>query len=822
MNSTSQVTAAFANAMRAAGVEPPDEIIADGTIQRFALRGERGKRSGAYQVHADHRPTGWFQSHKGSGGLIRWSSGQACQSMSPADMKAFRREIAEKQRAREAAQTDAQLRAARLAKDIMEAADVGDPAEHAYAQRKRVPFGPLVTRGAWEQNSWADALRVPLFNAAGNLVSIQAIAMDGDKRFLKDGRAAGAFHPFGKLRGAANVLIGEGVATVATAVAVTGWPAAAAMSAGNLVVVARALRKVAASGARIVIVADNDEKTSGNTGVRSAKDAALATGALVAVPLMGGRKCDLWDVWNEQGPDAARACLAAAAPPAPQAETVKTTATMTDDWPDPQPIIDELLPVPAFDARLLPDPLASWVSDIAERMQCPPEFLAVGALAALGSVLGRRVAVRPKRLDDWSEFANLWGVVIGSPGVLKSPALNAVLAPLRRLEDQAHEQHEQAVRAWQAEAEGSKVRRDAAKHQANRAARKGQDFDASSLLLDITDDEPEAKRFVVNDATPEALQEILAANPLGVLAFRDELASLLAGMEREGREEQRGFFLSAYSGKEPYVSDRIGRGKTRVPACCLSLLGSTQPAVIAKYIREALDSGGGDGLLSRFSLLVWPDSPAQWRSVDRAPDAAARNAANELFQRLAEFDPAAIGAETEAVGAVPFVRFDDGARELFETWRAELERRLRTPDGDDLAAVTAHLAKYRKLAPALALIFHAVHGEPQNIDAATLTRALAWCDLLEAHARRAYGAARSTHREAARALLGKIKRGAIGAGGSFALREVYRFGWAQLDTRDRAKQAADLLADFDYLRAETIETAGRPSPGYRVNPKVLR
>ena len=58
--------------------------------------------------------------------------------------------------------------------------------------------------------------------------------------------------------------------------------------------------------------------------------------------------------------------------------------------------------------------------------------------------------------------------------------------------------------------------------------------------------------------------------------------------------------------------------------------------------------------------------------------------------------------------------------------------------------------------------------------------------------------------------------------GSFALREVYRFEWSQLDTRERAKKAADLLVDFEYLRAETVETGGRPSPGYRVNPKVLR
>jgi len=48
-----------------------------------------------------------------------------------------------------------------------------------------------------------------------------------------------------------------------------------------------------------------------------------------------------------------------------------------ENWPDPKPLPDGLLPVAAFDEAFLPESLRPWAMDIADRMQCPPEFVAV-------------------------------------------------------------------------------------------------------------------------------------------------------------------------------------------------------------------------------------------------------------------------------------------------------------------------------------------------------------------------------------------------------------------------------------------------------------
>jgi putative DNA primase/helicase len=82
---------------------------------------------------------------------------------------------------------------------------------------------------------------------------------------------------------------------------VDGSPAVAALSASNLKAVALAVRKLAPE-AEIVVIADNDGGS--NTGVKAAEEAAAAIDGRVAVPVLGGRKCDFWDLWHERGAEA--------------------------------------------------------------------------------------------------------------------------------------------------------------------------------------------------------------------------------------------------------------------------------------------------------------------------------------------------------------------------------------------------------------------------------------------------------------------------------------------------------------------------------------
>ncbi len=49
-------------AMLGAGINPPDTLIGDPALHRFYVEGDRkGTLNGAYILHLDARPSGWFQ-----------------------------------------------------------------------------------------------------------------------------------------------------------------------------------------------------------------------------------------------------------------------------------------------------------------------------------------------------------------------------------------------------------------------------------------------------------------------------------------------------------------------------------------------------------------------------------------------------------------------------------------------------------------------------------------------------------------------------------------------------------------------------------------
>lgn len=497
----------------------------------------------------------------------------------------------------------------------------------------------------------------------------------------------------------------------------------------------------------------------------------------------------------------------------------RTSFQSVKDWPAPTPLPNALPPVQAFYAELLPLALRGWVMDIAHRMQCPADFPAVAVLAALSSLIGARAVVQPKARDDWQVVPNLWGMTIGRPGVKKSPALSEALKPLSRLQADEFELHQAAHEAWRLDCKVSSMQDDLNEKKAKGLA--GKDPAAARALLEPVPvpTEPAARRLIVNDATVEKLGELLMQNPWGVLSYRDELYGLLTGLDKQGQEGSRAFYLQSYDGNQGYTFDRIGRGTTHIPRVCLAMIGGIQPGRIQEYVRGAVAGGSADdGLLQRFGLAVWPDTGGGYVHVDQWPDTAAKQDAWAVFERLAALQPA---SETEAT----IWRFDEAAQALFVEWLVPFETEIR---GDELhPAMVSHLSKYRKLIPALALVFALIDTPDSGgvIHEPELLRAIAWGDYLRTHANRLYAAASTPENTGAAALLAKIKAGKIEDG--FTPRQVAQKCWSGLGTPETVRSAADTLVLFDWLRREVVQSGdamgrGRPSERYAINPAALK
>ncbi|WP_353853394.1 YfjI family protein [Accumulibacter sp.] len=485
-----------------------------------------------------------------------------------------------------------------------------------------------------------------------------------------------------------------------------------------------------------------------------------------------------------------------------------------DSVPMPIPL-PKLPAVPEIDLAILPNELRPLVADAAERARFRPDFAAVAGMVALGSVIGRKIGIRLKRRDDWTEYANVWGALVGPPSALKSPAMRAAMAAFKRLQVSSDAGYADASQVYEAAMAAAKVRHDAKKKRAVKVLADNPDAE-----IDLGDQgagkAPVPRCFWTSNVNEASLGVLLAENPNGLLIERDEISSMLVRLEDENAADLRGMMLSGWSGQEGYRFDRIVRGTTTLPKFALSVMGGIQPGPLARYVRSAYSGERADGLLQRFQLIVWPD-PEPFDYVDRYPSKEAREAANSLFERADTFDPVAMGQSDSFGNDPPFVRLSDPAQGLFIEWYSDFMRQRRSAEatGAESGPIGAHFGKYPGLVGKLALALH-VADDPCGtaVSERTLVKALAWVEYLTPHARRIYHAQSHPETGAAELLLVRLRAGKLPA--TFKAWEICRAGWHGLTDREGVKRACRLLHEHGWL--VEIEAPARPGVGRPADP----
>ena len=399
---------------------------------------------------------------------------------------------------------------------------------------------------------------------------------------------------------------------------------------------------------------------------------------------------------------------------------------------------------------------------------------------------------------------------------MKSPVIQAITKPLIQIQAEWQRDYETAQREYALAKEEHELRRACWKEQFKSASKNNK---TAPRRPGDEPGEPKLRRLIVNDATFEALHQIMNHNPAGILVIRDELTGWWSQLDKSGREGERAFSLEAWNGNSSFTVDRIVRGTIHVPNCCMSMLGGIQPGRLRSYLVDAVKDGpGNDGLIQRFQVMVWPDISPHWEYIDRAPDPASGEQATQVFRKLLELDP-----------DNPLrLRFAPDSQELYIEWSTELERKIRR--GELHPALISHLSKYRSFMPSLAVLFEladaAAVGRFTNVVSLAHTmQAAAACEYFESHARRVYSCVVSPQLRASHELAEHLKRKQIrnkdGGTDWFAARDVYLKGWSGLDTPDVVRAATSVLEDAGWLRAVKDEdTGGRHATRYIVNPRI--
>lgn len=486
-------------------------------------------------------------------------------------------------------------------------------------------------------------------------------------------------------------------------------------------------------------------------------------------------------------------------------------------WPEPTPLVAELKPVLALDFTILPDVIRELVLDTSNRMQCPPDFLVVGMLVATSSIVARRVIIQPKKLDiDWLIVPNTFGVVIGNPSLLKTPTLDIAMAAIEKLEKSSRLQHEYDLNNSKADKELSeivgkvnkrKIMTDAGKAGFDRHLAK------EMILADIQSDEPEPEqdRFVINDASVEKVGELLKWNALGLLQYRDELSGFFNVLNKPDKANDRSFFLESWNGNKSYTYDRIGRGTIYIPKNRLSILGGIQPDIFGKIVNETMNgSQGGDGLLQRFQLAVYPDVNVKGKFVDLAPNKEAMTAYCQKIYDITEW--------SDEVDDDLILTCSQGAYEAYKQWYEMNEAIVH--GGKLHPALESHFAKYRGLVPTIAGIFYVLNNKDfatnPDIDAESMNSAITYVEYLRSHAERIYALPEQFVLKGAKTLLAKFDK----LGNEFTLRDVKRKKWSGLTDGDVVEAALSILEEHGYCQQlEKSNGTGRPSIYFVKHPK---
>lgn len=526
-------------------------------------------------------------------------------------------------------------------------------ADHPYLIRKQVP--PVATlreidAGAatailgyvpksGEEPLTGRLLVVPVKQGEG-ISTLELI--DGDKRkaaLVGRGSKVGGYWaterlPEGSGQGL-TLLIGEGVATVLSAREATGKLGIAALSAGNLPAVAKAMRE-RYPAVEVVILADLVKDTGEPD--PHAVEAARRVGGRLAVPNFGAdreaEQTDFNDMATQCGLEAVREAIATAIPAIPatdgygKAATVARIATVAvanpkragDDWLEPQPLAAKMEPEP-YPIDALPDAIRAAVEEVQGFVKAPIPLVVSSALAALS--LACQAHMNAKRAEKLHGPVGLFLLSIADSGERKSTCDGFFTRAISDHEEAQAEaakpelkDHKADIEAWEAKHNGIKEKiRQLAKESKPTA-------DHEMALRRLEHEKPEpprVPRLLYTDATPEALAYGLAKQwpSGGVVSAEAGVVFGSHGMGKDSVMRNLGLLNQLWDGASLTIDRRTTESFT-VRGARLTVALQVQEPTLREFFTRSGALARGTGFLARF-LVAWPESTQGQRFFSEAP-----------------------------------------------------------------------------------------------------------------------------------------------------------------------------------------------------------
>jgi hypothetical protein len=247
-----------------------------------------------------------------------------------------------------------------------------------------------------------------------------------------------------------------------------------------------------------------------------------------------------------------------------------------------------------FPVDVFPDPVRQIIYETNRCLRFPVDFIGASLLFASSVAIGNTYSV--EILNGYTQNAVLYVALVGQTGTTKTPPVSFALKPIEDLDKVNYRQYLDRKKAYQMFIAMSMKERE----------KQGNPFP----------EKPVWSQYLVSDFTPEALVESHFHNPRGIGVYSDELAGWIYNFNRYSKGNDEQFWLSNWSGK-PIRINRKTSDTFFIPRPFISVIGTIQPAVLSKLMKDRVENGFIDRL-----LFVFPESLQKeyWSEEELSPE----------------------------------------------------------------------------------------------------------------------------------------------------------------------------------------------------------
>ena len=362
-------------------------------------------------------------------------------------------------------------------------------------------------------------------------------------------------------------------------------------------------------------------------------------------------------------------------------------------------VFENKIPLNAF-----PSKIQDMILVLSRQENYSIEYTMASLLVAVSTAIGNAVNIRI--LGGWISNSALYMILVGRPGMGKTPPLDFAFRPIRKHDAKIIKQFKLDMEHYNSLVENGKAKKD-----------------NSSPLPD----KPILRRTIISDFTPEALMRALDDNQRGIVVYVDEIMGMFNAVNQYSKGQLIEQLLTAFCGKPLDISRCSMPIPIHIEHPFINIVGTMQTT----RMHELIEKGYKDnGLIDRI-IFVYPSSQeiSDWQ-LDEDSSSASFDKYSAMWESIINKVISLPFTETEDNGLTQkILDFSSEAKAFFTNWRNEAIRAVNQIQDDGL--VDSRVIKAPMITARLALVLQIlrwacdeVHKDFVDIDSAKSAIAL--------------------------------------------------------------------------------------------------